>query len=155
MVQRILSDPNVTAAKMRIEALKAVEIYTFKGMLPLADNSGHPSIIHRWNVQHVVVSSLLENVVKDVIWTEAWFVALIQLSKSEDLLSNAWTSVGENKPQVLELKIRYDELLADPQAQLMLLTEAQLSKCWDNVGTAGTAGAIRLLHAKLAQSEKA
>lgn len=129
--------PNVAAAKRVLNAREASDVSAGEGMLPLVAVSTHPSVLNRWKIRHKVVPTLHDggrksfngrgSVVSDFIWVDAWVFALMDLTSSWDLFTNAWTTVGENKPRVLELKIQYDEILEDPSKQLILLVEYRMS----------------------------
>ena len=61
------------------------------------------------------------------IWADAWVHSLLTLRGAWALLKNAFTTLQENKPAILELKMLYEEALANPEKRLALLTEHLLS----------------------------
>lgn len=152
--------PNVAATKRVLNAREASDISADEGMLPLVAASTHPSVVNRWKIRNKVIPTLHDggrqmfngrgSVVRDVIWVDAWVVALLSTTSSRDILTNAWTTVGENKPRILELKIEYDELLEDPSKRLVLLVAYRLSlnsSADSDLHIRGTDRAMQLLHA--------
>lgn len=100
------------------------------GMLPVVPVSAHPSIVFRWDIRHITASSkdLQTDLWKPFIWVDAWVYMLFFNRSSMEIFTNAWTTVQENKPKVLELKTEYNKLLTSPRDRLIILAEARL-KC--------------------------
>lgn len=133
-----MADPNVQAAKGDTAHLSEYRASLAMGLLPIALKSAHPSIIYRWNIEHIIAPMKvpsgaairkklpLSEMWREGIWVDAWVWALFTLRNAMDVFVNAWTSLQENKPKILELKMLYDEALASPEKRLLLLTEFRL-----------------------------
>jgi len=125
-------DPNVQAAKGNLTGQEEANACAEMGLAVIANVSSHPGIIGRWNIEHVNAPGRLwtsagtSTVWRTCIWVHAWVYVLFQLNDAQNVLSNAWTSIQENKPKMVQLKRLYDEALASPERQLILLTEFQL-----------------------------
>lgn len=132
-----MPDPNVVAAKGGSNNLLEYDANLRMGMLPIVAQSAHPTIIYRWNIRNITApaQALVTRNKKtgteqlrwaNAIWVDAWVFALFHMNKETRLFTNAWTTVQENKPRILELKMVYDRTLNDSEQQLILLIQFQL-----------------------------
>lgn len=133
-----MADPNVLAAKGNLKCAEEFEASVAMGLLPIALKSSQPTIIFRWGIEHIIAPMRLEmgktrkgvkldpSSWRDGIWVGAWVYALFKLKDAFDIFTNSWTSVQENKPRILELKMAYDEALKDPEKRLLILTEFRM-----------------------------
>jgi hypothetical protein len=151
-----MADPNVQAAKGDHTGQEEANACADMGLIAIATSSTHPGIIGRWNIEHVHAPGKVMHRTgggttwRTSIWTHAWVYALFRLNDAMDVFTNAWTSVQENKPRMVQLKRLYDEALASPERQLILLTEFQLG--WvalDERVERGITAAVRLTHKEL------
>ncbi len=127
-----MPDPNVTAVKSHERNLEAYKATLATGMLPICPLHVWPTIVYRWNMRRSTAP--IESRANpqrqpqwvDGLWIEAWAFALFKSLGAYDAFTNAFTTVQENKPKILELKMIYDETAASPEKKVTILTETLL-----------------------------
>jgi len=127
-----MPDPNVEAAKGDLSSAESFKDCLAMGLLPIAHQSSHPTILFRWAVPHIQAPTRLRSLTaagpywKHALWVEAWVYALFSMKDSMDVFTNAWTSVQENKPALLALKMDYEEASRSLVRRLAILTEFRM-----------------------------
>lgn len=125
-------DPNVQAAKGDKSAEEEHAACLDMGLLPVVLGTLHLDIIHRWDMAHLIAPAREihqrsgHTAWKRGVWVDAWVAALFHLVDAMEAWTRAWATLEKNKPKMLDLKIRYDEALNDPERQLLILTEYKL-----------------------------
>lgn len=141
-----MADPNVAATKSGHDSITEYNATLRLGMLPVVPQDAHPTIIHRWGIRTVSAPAIRAAETKgrtqqdrwtekgtpikrwtESLWVESWVWALFYMKNAMHVFTNAWTTVQENKPQILELKMAYDEALNDPEKKLIILTAFRLA----------------------------
>jgi hypothetical protein len=64
----------------------------------------------------------------DGFWVDAWVFALFDMHNAHHVFTNAWTTVQENKPKMLELKMLYETAAANPGQRVVILTAFAMSE---------------------------
>jgi hypothetical protein len=135
-----MANPNVLAPRVELDNAARFSDAMSMGMLPVALSSAHPTIVFRWRIQHITAPMVATAADtdpgdkqkggaakwRDALWVEAWVYALFSMRKAMSVFSNAWTSLQENKLEIMELKSIYDEARKSPHSRLLLLTEFKL-----------------------------
>jgi hypothetical protein len=121
-----MSDPNIRAINLALDKANQYRAAVASGMISVCPRSQHPSIVYRWSIEHTIAPIHVKGIWIDGIWINAWVYILFGMKELMDAFSNAWTTIQQNKLEIVELKALYDEALSSPERQLVLLTEFRL-----------------------------
>ena len=127
-----MPDPNVAAAKGDLTSIEEYRVSIAMGLLPIALQSSHPTIAFRWKMVHVQApfrapsSSSSGYSWRAGLWVDAWVFGLFHMKQAMDLFTNSWTTLQENKPTILALKMEYEEALFSHERRIGILTEFRM-----------------------------